>query len=238
MASTAASSALRSSSMKWAAGGWTFFIAENLILSENRTYLIEQLGDGAYHAVYGTLSTIATASIGYAYLYKIPKNVPPLLWSVSSAAPMPSRVAAWFLLSLGASMASQVLPKLQIPVAYVSSGGTPEESTKVPTAVQPETTGQWKVQCPFDFTDSKAGSSEDEPHGLDRISRHPGLWSMGFMCLGQKHVYFHLFLRKCGGASQPLWPWLVARIRIVVFVVALVAVYHQSMTQRQAMFPL
>lgn len=185
MASTAASSALRSSSMKWAAGGWTFFIAENLILSENRTYLIEQLGDGAYHAVYGTLSTIATASIGYAYLYKIPKNVPPLLWSVSSAAPMPSRVAAWFLLSLGASMASQVLPKLQIPVAYVSSGGTPEESTKVPTAVQPETTGQWKVQCPFDFTDSKAGSSEDEPHGLDRISRHPGLWSMGFMCLGQ-----------------------------------------------------
>lgn len=83
-------------------------------------------------------------------------------------------------------MASQTLPKLQIPVAYVSSGGTTEQNREAPiTDVHPEKTGQWKVQCPFDFTDSKAGSSEDEPHGLDRISRHPGLWSLGFMCLGQ-----------------------------------------------------
>ncbi len=176
----ATSTAIRSSSMLWAAGGWTFFIAENLILSENRTYLIDQLGDSAYHAVYGTLSTIATGSIGYAYLYKIPKNAPPLLWN---AAPLPARIAAWAFLSLGATMASQALPKLQIPVAYVSSPPK-EENTTAPSTVEPSS-GQWKVQCPFDFTDSKAGSSQDEPHGLDRISRHPGLWSMGFMCLGQ-----------------------------------------------------
>lgn len=186
---SAAPSLLRSSSMKWAVGGWSFFIAENLILSENRTFLIDALGDDAYHAVYGTLSTIATASIGYAYLYKIPKNAPPLLWS-GAAVPMPSRVAAWALLSLGASMVSQALPKLQIPVAYVSGGS--DDSTDVDvktsgaTAPQPaKSVGQWKIQCPFDFTDSKAGSSEDDPHGLDRISRHPGLWSMSFMCLGQ-----------------------------------------------------
>jgi len=181
-----ASSLLRSSSIKWAAGGWSFFIAENLILSENRTYLIDKLGgDDAYHAVYGTLSTIATASIGYAYLYKIPKNAPPLLWPCG-AVPLPSRVAAWAFLSLGTSMASQALPKLQIPVAYVSGGSEAPAAVDTNTvAAAPQSSGRWKVQCPFDFTDSKAGSSADEPHGLDRISRHPGLWSMGFMCLGQ-----------------------------------------------------
>ena len=184
MASSSASSLLRSSSMKWAVGGWTFFIVENLVLSENRTYLIDKLGDESYHAVYGTLSTIATASIGYAYLYKIPKNGPPLLWTVG-VVPLPSRVAAWAFLALGASMASQALPKLQIPVAYVSGNN---ETTKAehPTAPQQVSkVGQWKVQCPFDFTDSKAGSGENDPHSLDRISRHPGLWSMGLMCLGQ-----------------------------------------------------
>ena len=179
----ATSTVLRSSPMFWAAGGWTFFIAENLILSENRTFLIHQLGDTAYHAVYGTLSTIATGSIGYAYLYKIPKNAPPLLWN---AAPLPARIAAWAFLSLGASMASQALPKLQIPFAYVNT--RPKEETTATPATVEQSLGQWKVQCPFDFTDSKAAgssSSQEEPHGLDRISRHPGLWSMGFMCLGQ-----------------------------------------------------
>lgn len=175
--------------MKWAVGGWSFFIAENLILSENRTFLIDKLGDDAYHAVYGTLSTIATASIGYAYLYKIPKNAPPLLWT--AAVPLASRLAAWAFLSLGGSMASQALPKIQIPVAYISSGSestkiSAEEKTKVPVTPQPAKASLgWKVQCPFDFTDAKAGSSVDDPHGLDRISRHPGLWSMGLMCLGQ-----------------------------------------------------
>lgn len=185
MASSMASSVLKSSSMKWAAGGWTFFIAENLILSENRTYLIDALGDQGYHALYGTLSTIATASIGYGYLYKIPKNAPPLLWK--GAVPLSSRVAAWAFLSLGASMASQTLPKLQIPLAYVqSNGGSNANKNTVGPSVAPETSeAQWKVQCPFDFTDSKAGTSENEPHGLDRISRHPGLWSMAFMCVGQ-----------------------------------------------------
>jgi prenyl protein peptidase len=168
--------------MKWAAGGWSFFIAENLILSENRTYLIEQLGDDGYHAAYGTLSTLAVGSIGYGYLYRIPKGAPPLLWKGSSA-PLPSRVAAWALLSLGMSMASQTLPKLQIPLAFVQSS---TEKAGAPVlegpGAPPENPGQWKVQCPFDFTDNK--SSEGVARGLDRISRHPGLWSMALTCAG------------------------------------------------------
>ena len=177
MTATSLTSLLRSSSMRWAAGGWIFFIAENVILSENRTLLIEKLGDDGYHAAYGTLSTVAVTSIGYAYLYKIPKNAPPLLWKPGPV-PLPSKIAAWTFLSLGLTMASQTLPKLQIPVRYVTAATTePKE------APAPKKSGQWKVQCPFDFTDAK--SSHDKAVGLDRISRHPGLWSMGFFCMGQ-----------------------------------------------------
>ena len=62
------------SALRWAVGGWSFFIAENLILSENRAHIIEALGDDEketnYHRVYGSLSTAATASILYAYVVK------------------------------------------------------------------------------------------------------------------------------------------------------------------------
>ena len=34
-----------SPAMRWAVGGWSFFIAENAILSENRSFLIDSLGD-------------------------------------------------------------------------------------------------------------------------------------------------------------------------------------------------
>ena len=50
----ASAASRKSPLLKWAAGGWTFFILENAVLSENRTYLIQQLGDDQYHAVYGT----------------------------------------------------------------------------------------------------------------------------------------------------------------------------------------
>jgi hypothetical protein len=170
--------------MRWATGGWIFFIAENLILSENRTYLIDQLGDDGYHAAYGTLSTLAVGSIGYGYLYRIPNGAPPLMWKGASM-PLPSRMAAWALLTLGMSMASQQLPKLQIPVSYEKSTATVEVGAPIlenPLPAPQQKSGQWKVQCPFDFTDKK--SSEDMPRGLDLISRHPGLWSMALTCAG------------------------------------------------------
>ena len=52
---------------RWAVGGWTFFIAENFLLSENRTWLIDEIGDDNYHLVYGFFSTVACSSIGYGY---------------------------------------------------------------------------------------------------------------------------------------------------------------------------
>jgi len=162
--------------MRWAAGGWTFFIAENALLSENRTWLIHELGDERYHLVYGTLSTMATASIGYAY-YSIRKMaMPPSLTLWTRAPPMLSApaIGGFVFLSLGAVMASQAAPKMQIPVALVDSN----TSSKT-----------LQVRCPFDFSDKKSHHDESlllpPLQGIERITRHPGLWSLGLLGLGQ-----------------------------------------------------
>jgi hypothetical protein len=198
--------ALNHATMRWAAGGWVFFIAENAILSENRTYLIQRLGDDQYHAAYGTLSTVATASIGYAY-YTIRKTMTTTtassimprqlaLWK-SLTPPIPLAVGGWIFLTIGLTMASQAIPKMQIPLAVVQSNTTSStmqasSDTQLPspasTPPQPPTTAgsySLQVRCPFDFSDKKSGTTDYEVHGLERVSRHPGLWSLGLIGLGQ-----------------------------------------------------
>lgn len=51
--------------------GWGLFCTENLVLSENRTFIIEKLGLSTYRSIYGTFSTISMASIAYGY-FKYP----------------------------------------------------------------------------------------------------------------------------------------------------------------------
>merc|ERR1711957_28961 len=58
---------LANKGVRWIGGGWVFFIAENLILSHNRSDIINSIGDGNYHTVYNTLSTAACGSIGYGF---------------------------------------------------------------------------------------------------------------------------------------------------------------------------
>jgi uncharacterized membrane protein len=186
---------LRSSSLYWATGGWTFFIAENLILSENRTYLVETFGDASYHNGYGLISTMAMGSVAYAYWFKI-RDMPPLLWSSKATlpfVPLPWRLASWICFSLGLGMASQTLPKFQLPVVIVSNPQDSDDTSTVDTrsnlsksndtASTTPPKSSFQVRCPFDFTDKK--TSSDEVKGLDRISRHPGLWSFGLIGLGQ-----------------------------------------------------
>jgi hypothetical protein len=179
------------STVRWAAGGWAFFIAENAILSENRTWLIEELGDDQYHLAYGTLSTIATASIGYAY-YSIRKAaLPPPLTLWKTVPPVPSAIGGWMFLSLGLVMASQVAPKMQIPVALVDDSNSNNNNDIVGPSVESSSTSsssnssnrKLQVQCPFDFTDKR--DANQELYGLERISRHPGLWALGLVGLGQ-----------------------------------------------------
>ena len=56
---------------RWICLGWGGFTLENLILSENRTKIIEYFGkhgDATYHRIYNTLSTLACASVAFGYL--------------------------------------------------------------------------------------------------------------------------------------------------------------------------
>lgn len=191
--------ALRSTpTMRWAIGGWSFFIAENIILSENRSSLRIALasgdgespdveGDSRYHLLYGSISTLATASIGYAYLRKV-RNATPLQWPIGVAAP-PMRLGLCFILqALGLAGLTQALPKLQIPVALepardsARNGGLQSAPTVQSVPSQPARA--WAVRCPFDFA---ADKTKDPAvlHGADRVSRHLGLWSFGLTCLGE-----------------------------------------------------
>lgn len=191
-----------SSALKWAAGGWSLFIAENLILSENRTYLIDQLGDDGYHGLYGTLSTIAMGSVAYGYRYKVRGQGPFAFNPAVGGRAGPAALATSFALqALALGMVSQSAPKLQIPVHLVDGSGSADAATTAkaaaastaPTAPASGGSGsQWKVRCPFDFSDSKSqtgvpkGTKQqaDQLAGLDRITRHPGLWSFGLLGLG------------------------------------------------------
>jgi uncharacterized membrane protein len=157
---------LKTREFRWAAAGWTFFIAENAVLSEHRTWLIETLGgDEPYHYAYGTCSTLATASIGYAY-YLLKKNA-----TISKPISLPSKIGSITFMTVGLIMASQALPNLQVPVS-----------------------SDLKVRCPFDFATS---NDTDKVVGLERITRHAGLWSLAFVGLGN----------ACLAPTIPLTTW-------------------------------
>ena len=180
-------------------GSWTLFIAENLVLSENRTYIISELGDDGYHYLYGLCSTVAVGSILYGYRYKI-RGAGPHMWP-SGGRPGPAALAASFSVqALALVMMSQSFPKLQIPVETVSTYDSAPSHPTVPALPPSASAGspwQWKVRCPFDFTDSRSQTGSDgsavhdvrldgtaDIHGLDRVSRHPGLWSFGLLGVG------------------------------------------------------
>lgn len=213
--------------MKWALGGWSFFIFENYILSENRSYLIHNFGDDMYHIVYGSASSIAMGSILYGYINKV-RNAQPFLWSLGNAAPISAKIISFGCLSLGLGMVGQLPPKVQIPVHFVSGmeevtshqgeennnsdinnySGMKEDGAQLssrttqstPTARLDEKSGEgegggWKVRCPFDFTYNNrkinathyGGSSDPiniQLHGIERVTRHPGLWSFGLLGVG------------------------------------------------------
>lgn len=164
VATRSLSTILKSKDLQWAAGGWIFFVAENALLSENRTYLIAQLGDDKYHLCYGTLSTIATASIGYSY-FRLRRTPIPAAALRIPRSPV-ALGASWALLTVGLSMATQALPKFQIPVSAGGGKGV-------------------QVRCPFDFKEPQRDNDDSGVHGLERVTRHPGLWALGLTGLGQ-----------------------------------------------------
>ena len=63
------SEVLRHRGVRWISAGIGGFLAENLIMSENREWIIENIpnGQAGYHSLYNTLSSIACLSVAWGY---------------------------------------------------------------------------------------------------------------------------------------------------------------------------
>jgi len=164
---------LRNRGIQLIGGGWSFFLAENLVLSHNRSWIIESIGDDNYHRLYNTLSTCACTSIAFGY-FRFGRNQGPRFWSPTGLAP---RASAFLLQSLGLAGFSQMLPRLQVPI--ITEGTSFEGSSRGASSRQDSSL---RVRCPMDFTPSDV--PQDGIYGVKRVTRHPSFWSLGFLGLG------------------------------------------------------
>lgn len=167
--------AIKSKAVRWIGLGWSAFILENVILSENREYIISKFGDSNYHNVYNTLSTAACGSIAWGYFKYGRKNGPQL----SSPRGKLSVACGSLLFTLGLMGLSQIPPKLQMPVTMKEVNQADQRGQQ---DVKSAKSTSFQVRCPMDF------KSSDVPpgtiYGLDRISRHATFWSLGICSAG------------------------------------------------------
>jgi len=134
-----------------------------------------------------------------------------MLWKLGGAVPLSGKIASFLVMGLGLGLMSQTAPKFQIPLEYISASSS-SSSTEINSGKEGQIQAQqsqsnsnaasaddsrsgsgskkWKVRCPFDFTDKKSNSLEGgvQLNGLDRITRHPGLWSFGLIGLGSSFL--------------------------------------------------
>lgn len=170
---------------RWAFFGWSAFLAENVVLSHNREYVISEIGNDKYHYLYNTLSTAACASIAYGLFRFRSPGVASRLWNTNRAR---VQVGAFALQGLGLVGFSQAAPRLQIPWAYndefssdVPTNATRKTSVASSAATASSSTTKFHARCPFDF-------QEDKGNGLKQITRHPMLWSLGLFGIGSALV--------------------------------------------------
>lgn len=213
-------------SVKLVTLGWSIFLAENIILSENRTAIIETVGDKNYHRLYNTLSLSSTCLILYGYV-RHGRNKGPThkLWNPAAR---PVKLAAFSLRAAGLIGISQQLPKVKNPFTQVtSSSASSSASTNQKEWISqgsseytkghlqnsdPKPKGAASTSgCPIDFQfgkDRKPG----EIWGMKRITRHPQLFSLGLTCISftlassyYSHLVFWsmpLLFAFVGGAHQ------------------------------------
>lgn len=162
------------------AAGWVGFIAENLILSHNRQWIIDNYGDDNYHIAYNILSTTACSSIAYGYLKHGKAGGP----SLPRRGPL-VHLLAFTVQTVGLIGLSQLAPAFQIPVAF-APGGQQSERIDAPRQTPSPSSGERKlyVRCPIDFRHKRSDGDESSAYGVERVTRHPALWFLGMSCLG------------------------------------------------------
>ena len=163
------------------AAGWVAFMSENIILSHNRDEIIATIGDANYHNLYSFLSTGACGAIAYGY-FRIGRGTNAFTKKRSSA----SNMIGFSLQALGLAGLSQLAPAMQIPFEIgkkqigVADSDVSVTSTATATATNSDKF-EFSLRCPINFR-SQIGSSDLS--GIDRISRHATLWSLGIFSLG------------------------------------------------------
>ena len=216
MAATAASTAspLAHRGAQLIIGGWTFFLVENVVLSENRERLVTYLGgETTYRALYGTLSTAACCSIAVGY-FRFGRGRGPMVWK-----PGPGmQLAAFGAQAVGLVGFSQLAPPLQVPFTFGPVATAPPVHQHPPVsdeaAANARTAGQamgLAARCPIDFN-AREKIEGKELAGAKRITRHPMLWSMALCGIGSAfgtplltEVAFGVFpavMAVIGGAHQ------------------------------------
>lgn len=172
--------------------GWTGFIAENLVMSHNRDWIIDKFGKQNYLNAYGTLSTVACGSIACGYFFYGRRKGPTFTRSHVS------KVGAVVFQTLGLVGFSQLVPARIRPLQsdVQVEGGRFDDA--------PE------GQCPLDFTPPDIPA--DGIYGLTRVSRHANFWSLGLLGVGTAlgspfitHVVmftFPMVFAFIGGAHQ------------------------------------
>ena len=211
-----ASSPLAHRGVRLIAGGWAFFITENVVVSENRDKIISFMGsEGRYIGLYGTLSTAACGSIALGY-FQFGRGKGPILWRPTTG----MRAAAFALQAAGFVGLSQLAPPLQLPFTITSFQAPTPPHQHPPISDEAAAVGRqtassmgMTAQCPIDFSfrEKLAGN---ELAGTKRITRHPQLWSLTLLGLGSAignalltEVTFGaapLFMTLIGGAHQDL----------------------------------
>lgn len=178
-------SLLASRGSKWIVGGWAGFMAENVVLSHNREELIAAVGKETYLKLYGLLSTVSTGAILYGYV-RYGRRTDPIKMAKGSA----YVVAGYFLQGCGLAGLMQFAPTFQVPVKWGGEEEIRHEDAAAGILVAPHSAAlTMSVRCPIDFAADKKNlertSSPDSLYGMERVSRHPQLWSLGIFCIGR-----------------------------------------------------
>lgn len=177
--------ALADKAVKWIGLGWIGFISENVIISDNREWIIENYGNNNYHMAYSMLSTLTSGSILYGYL-RYGRGQGPKL-------PDPSklRLAGSFLFTtFGLVGLSQFVPLIRMPYTYDSIPGTNGNTSngmkqsKLEQRSPPAAADKvWR--CPMDFKPQDGKVTADGIQGMERVSRHSMFWSLGTLAMGK-----------------------------------------------------
>lgn len=171
--------------VKWIAFGWSAFLAENLILSENREEIISSSLFGGsvekYRRLYSGLSVAAMGSVAYGYFMHGRRQGPMLSQPI-----LAGKFGRFFGLTLQgfgvAGLLHLYLPKLQVPITSGFSFQCPIDYKSSRASID-KASGNRASAISSEINESISSNASSSPTEIFRITRHPMLWSLALTSL-------------------------------------------------------